>query len=138
MKKKTKKYNNGGDLASALAPDLVGLGLNAALPGLGTVVSPLIDMALQKSKQSKILQDHFNSMSQSTNPYGNYEKGGEIASGYEDLIKYSGDSHSAPSGGINVDQSGLPTPESNNQVEAGEVTLRVGNKGFVFSKKLII
>ena len=100
MKKCKKKYENGGILngsSSQQTGQMIGSGLgsllNLAVPGLGTIVSPLLgQLGSQigaKKDMTKVLQDHFSSLSQSTNPYGNYEKGGEIK-GYEDLLKLEG------------------------------------------------
>jgi len=103
--------------------------LGAIAPLLGQLGSQIG----QKSDMTKVLNDHFNSMSTSTNPYGNYALGGEI-SGLDGLIKYDGASHS--NGGIQVNAQGIPSVNPVAEVEDGEVTMRSGNKSYVFSKKL--
>lgn len=117
--------------------NLAGTALSLALPGIGSVVAPLLgQLGSQigaKQDMTKALQDHFNSMSTSTNPYGNYALGGEI-SGLDGLIKYDGASHA--NGGIQVNAQGIPSSNPVAEVEDGEVTMRSGNKSYVFSKKL--
>lgn len=146
MKKCKIKYNVGGSLngngqqqTGQTVGNLAGIALSLALPGVGSLLAPVLgqvgSMIDKKAMQTKLLQDHFNSMSNSTNPYGNYKNGGEI-SGYEGLLKYDGDSHEAPSGGIDVTSTGLPSPSSNQQVEGGETVRRVGKKAYVFSDTL--
>ena len=187
----------GGDLATAIAPQLIGTAANAALPGLGAVVTPVLSAVLQsivgKKNELKTITDHLTSLSPSTNPYGNYknggeiyikeenkgkftksanaagksvqehahdvvnnpnstelqrkraqfainakkwkhELGGEINTGYEDLIELSGMKHSQ--GGIDVNNKGIPTENGIAEVESGETILRIGGKSFVFSKAL--
>lgn len=147
MKKKTKKiYELGGTLNGTnsqqkgqMVGNLAGTALSLALPGIGSVVAPLLgQLGSQigaKQDMTKALQDHFNSMSISTNPYGNYALGGEI-SGLDGLIKYDGASHA--NGGIQVNAQGIPSSNPVAEVEDGEVTMRSGNKSYVFSKKMKI
>lgn len=75
------RYEEGGAINPALASTL-SLGLNAILPGSGAVVDPLmgiVNQIKQKQDMNKVLSDHFKSLNQSTNPYGNYENGGPVA-----------------------------------------------------------
>ena len=79
------RYEEGGAINPALASTL-SLGLNAILPGSGAVVDPLmgiVNQIKQKQDMNKVLSDHFKSLNQSTNPYGNYENGGPV----QDTIK---------------------------------------------------
>lgn len=142
---KKKKFNVGGNIDNNNQQlgnnigSIAGQSLNLLVPGLGAIAAPILSQLGSqigaKQDMTKALQDHFNSMSNSTNPYGNYKNGGEI-SGYEGLLTYNGDSHEAPSGGIDVTSTGLPTPSSNQQVEGGETVRRVGKKAYVFSDTL--
>jgi len=148
MKKKCKnKYEMGGTLNDTNAQQkgqMIGSGigslLNFAIPGLGAVASPLLgQLGSQigaKQDMTKALQDHFNSLSQSSNPYGNYALGGEIKGGYENLLQLSGNTHAQ--GGIQVNAQGIPTETGVAEVEAGETALRLGDKTFIFSKHLVI
>ena len=137
MKKCKKKYEMGGELAT-LAPQLLGLGLNAA-PGLGSVASPvvstLIGKALEQKNQMKVMNDHFNSMSTSTNPYGNYAMGG-ILGGDSKAPVYDGNNHSE--GGIQVDAKGTPSTNPVAEVEDGEVVIQLKGKSHILSSKLRI
>lgn len=143
MKKCKTKYELGGSLNGNTKQEtygnignIAGMALTlAGIPGMGPVLSGLGSKIGANQDMSKAIQDHFNSLNKSSNPYGNYALGGEIQ-GDENLFKYKGNSHI--NGGINVSQSGLPTENSNNEVEGGETTLRVGTKGYVFSKSLKI
>lgn len=126
--KNKKKYDMGGILAS-----LGQTGLDMAMPGLGSIVSPLIGLMQEKAGQVKVLQDHFKSMSSSTSPYGNYEKGGTLGDG---VHLYDGLSHAM--GGIGVNNDGVPSVSEENEVEDGEVKVKYNNKVVIFSKKLKI
>lgn len=132
MKKYKKKYEMGGELA-AVAPQL----LNLALPGLGSVASPvvstLIGKALEQKNQMKVMNDHFNSMSTSTNPYGNYAMGGTLG-GDSKAPMYNGNSHSE--GGIQVDAKGTPSTNPVAEVEDGEVVIQLKGKSHILSSKL--
>ena len=142
MKKCKSKYETGGDLATAIAPQLIGMVSNAALPGASAVVTPILNAVLQsivgKKNELKTISDHLTSLSSSTNPYGNYKLGGEIKNGYEDLLVYGGDSHSAISGGVTVNEKGVPSELGTSQVEGKETALRIGTKTFIFSNSLKI
>lgn len=136
---KMKSFGNGGELQGQQIGSTLGALSNLAIPGLGAVLSPLLGQIGSqigaKIDMTKVLQDHYKSMSNSTNPYGNYENGGTI-SGLEGLVKYDGASHAQ--GGIQVNAQGIPSSNGVAEVEGDEVTMRSGNKTFVFSSKLKI
>ena len=147
MKKKTKKIyelggsfdNTQGQQTGAAIGNIAGQSLNLLVPGLGAIAAPLLgQLGSQigaKQDMTKALQDHFNSLSTSTNPYGNYALGGEI-SGLDGLIKNDGATHAQ--GGVPVNAQGIPSSNPVAEVEKDEVTMRSGNKSFVFSKKLVV
>ncbi len=113
-----------------------GLALSlAGIPGLSPLLGQLGSQIGVKQDMTKALQDHFNSLSTSTNPYGNYALGGEI-SGLDGLIKYDGATRAQ--GGVPVNAQGIPSSNPVAEVEKDEVTMRSGNKNFVFSKALKI
>jgi hypothetical protein len=161
MKDKKKKYSMGGvaDIAGQV-PGLVqafsgksaagkasavggaiGAASNLLVPGLGSVLSPLLSglgsMIGQKDDESYALNQHFNQVNTSTNPY-QLEHGGVI--GDDDNFQYKGNSHSQ--GGIDVDSFGMPTSSSNVEVEGEESAADVIVNGkkikYVFSNKLKI
>jgi hypothetical protein len=135
MKKKLKKYNMGGELLTTAAPQLLGTGLNALVPGLGSIAAPmasaLIGKAMQQKDEMKVMNDHFKAMSTSTNPYGNYALGGELEGGM-----YDGASHEQ--GGIQVDSKGTPSSKPVAEVEDGEVVVKLKGKSIILSSKLRI
>lgn len=140
MKKKLKKCENGGELAASIAPQLLGQAANLALPGSSAIVTPLLQGLIgqiqEKNAQGQILNDHFNSLNVSTNPYGNtptFEKGGMLE-GLDGILSYNGASHKA--GGIGVNAQGIPSPNPIAEVEDGEVMYKVGDKIMIFSNKL--
>lgn len=139
MKKCKKKYEMGGELLASAAPQLLGMGLNAVAPGLGSVVSPLastlIGKALEQKNQMKVVNDHFNSMSTSTNPYGNYAMGG-VLMGDAKAPVYNGNNHTE--GGIQVDSKGTPSINPVAEVEDGEVVIQLKGKSYILSNKLKI
>lgn len=129
MKNKKIKYKDGGTMNPELT-GLIGTGLSVINPALGAVATPMLNMFNQENP-NQVINDHFNQVKTSTNPYG-YEKGGEL--GYEDLIKYEGNSHAE--GGIPVGNTGLPSNETTrHEVEGEETSWRIGNKTYVFSNK---
>lgn len=138
-----KMFQLGGNLNGSnsqqkgqMVGNLAGTALSlAGIPGLAPLLGQLGSQIGAKQDMTKALQDHFNSMSTSTNPYGNYALGGEI-SGLDGLIKYDGASHA--NGGIQVNAQGIPSTNPVAEVEDGEVTMRSGNKSYVFSKKMKI
>ena len=137
MKKKCKtKYKDGGELLSAIAPQAISMGLNALVPGLGSIASPivggLIQQGQQKSNELQMLNDHFNSTKIQTNPYG-YENGGQLQ-GSENVSEFNGLSHAL--GGIDVNAMGVPSANPTAEVEGGETKTTIGGKTFIFSKTL--
>lgn len=161
MKDKKKKYSMGGiaDIAGQI-PGLVqafsgksasgkaagvgnaiGAASNLIVPGLGSVLSPLLSglgsMIGQKDDEAYALQQHYNQINTTTNPY-QLALGGAI--GDTDNYKFKGNSHA--NGGINIDQFGMPTPSSNLEVEGEESAADVMINGkkikYVFSNKLKI
>lgn len=144
MKTKNKKiYENGGELQGQQTGQMIGSTLGSALnlmvPGVGAIASPILGQIGAsigaKRDMTKVLQDHFNGMSTSTNPYGNYENGGVLTGALNSAL-YHGDDHDAPSGGITVNNDGVPSSGGNNKVEGGEVVVNLKGKKIVFSKKL--
>lgn len=142
--KKTKKkiyemggtIDNQGQQTGQNIGQFAGLALSlAGIPGLSPILGQVGSQVGGKIDMTKALQDHFASLSQSSNPYGNYAHGGEI-SGLDGLIKYNGQSHGE--GGIQVDSKGVPSSNAVAEVEDGEVTMRSGTKAYVFSNKLKI
>ena len=130
-----KKYSTGGNLGVSDLTGILGTGLTMINPVLGKAVSPLLNATGQsidtQQEENQVVNDHFNQVKTSTNPYG-YEKGGEL--GYEDLIKYDGNSHEE--GGIPVGNTGLPSDETTqHEVEGEETAWKVGNKTYIFSNK---
>lgn len=161
MKDKKKKYDMGGiaNIAGQI-PGLVqafsgksasgkaagvgnalGAASNLIVPGLGSVLSPLLSglgsMIGQKDDEAYALQQHYNQINTTTNPY-QLAYGGAI--GDTDNYKFKGNSHA--NGGINIDQFGMPTPSSNLEVEGEESAADVIVNGkkikYVFSNKLKI
>jgi hypothetical protein len=157
-----KKYALGGDVLGALGniPGLVnafsgkstsnkaqsvgstiGSLSNFIVPGLGSVLSPLLGgiggMIGQKDDEAVALQEHYNQVNTTTNPY-QLQNGGAIGS--EDNFKYQGNTHAQ--GGIDVDKNGLPVATSDVEVEGGEnmVDLNINGKRvkYVFSNTLKI
>ena len=157
-----RKYDAGGDilgvlqnlpaLASAFSGkstsskagaigSTIGSLSNFIVPGLGTVLSPLlggVGQALgKKDDEAFALQQHHNQINAVTNPY-QLKHGGVV--GKEDHFKYQGNSHEA--GGIDVTKDGLPTAYSNVEVEGGENMVDLNIKGkkvkYVFSNTLKI
>lgn len=126
--------------ASAVGGAIGGLS-NLVVPGLGAVLSPLLSglgsMIGKKDDESYALNQHFNQVNTTTNPY-QLEKGGII--GDDDNFQYKGNSHSQ--GGIDVDAMGMPTMSSNVEVEGDESAADVIVNGkkikYVFSNKLKI
>ena len=139
MKKKCKtKYKDGGELLSALAPQLLGQSANIAIPGAGAIVTPLLQTVIgqgqQKNNELQMLNDHFNATKIQTNPYG-YKNGGQLQ-GSENVATYSGLSHAL--GGIDVNAMGVPSTNPTAEVEGGETKTNIGGKTFIFSKSLKI
>lgn len=161
MKDKKKKYDMGGiaNIAGQI-PGLVqafsgksasgkaagvgnalGAASNLIVPGLGSVLSPLLSglgsMIGQKDDEAYALQQHYNQINTTTNPY-QLAYGGAI--GDTDNYKFKGNSHA--NGGIDIDQFGMPTPSSNLEVEGEESAADVIVNGkkikYVFSNKLKI
>lgn len=130
--KTKKKYEDGGELNPALT-GLIGTGLSAINPALGAIAMPLLNMFSQQPSQ--ILNDHFNQVKTSPNPYG-YEKGGQL--GYEDLIVYNGPSHKEGGIPISNDGNAMSSGDAMAEVEGGETVWRIGDKRYVFSQKLKI
>lgn len=128
---KNPEYQEGGQLLAQAAPQL----LNLALPGLGTAFSPVIGQALKSAQDSKVLKDHYNSISQGTNPYGNYAMGGTLG-GDEKAPMYDGNTHAQ--GGIQVGPDGTPSPNAVGEVEDGEVKVKLKGKTNILSAKLKI
>lgn len=128
---KNPEYQGGGELLAQAAPQL----LNLALPGLGTAFSPVIGQALKSVQDSKVLKDHYNSISQGTNPYGNYAMGGTLG-GDEKAPMYDGNTHAQ--GGIQVGPDGTPSPNAVGEVEDGEVKVKLKGKTNILSAKLKI
>lgn len=132
-KKKLPKYNQGGDLAT----QMLGLGLNAVLPGAGSVVAPIvggiINQVQQKKQQSELLNNHYNSVKVNTNPYGYMKNGGEL-SGSTTVPMFEGLDHN--NGGIEVSQDGLPSDNPVAEVEDGETKYTIKGKTIIFSKSL--
>lgn len=92
------RYEEGGAINPAIGSAL-SLGLNAVLPGSGAIVDPLmgiVNQIKQKQDMNKVLSDHFKSLNQSTNPYGNYEDGGLIYDGELDIYEDGGAIHINP------------------------------------------
>lgn len=161
MKDKKKKYDMGGianiagqipglvqafsgKSASAKAAGVgnaLGAASNLIVPGLGSVLSPLLSglgsMIGQKDDEAYALQQHYNQINTTTNPY-QLAYGGAI--GDTDNYKFKGNSHA--NGGIDIDQFGMPTPSSNLEVEGEESAADVIVNGkkikYVFSNKLKI
>jgi len=127
------QYSEGGDLAG----QLIGLGLNS-IPG-GSIVAPLvggiIDQIGQKKQQSQILNDHYNSVKVTTNPYGYMDNGGEL-SGSDAVSMFEGLSHNQ--GGVQVSQDGIPSNNPVAEVEGGETKYTIKGKTHIFSKSLKI
>lgn len=157
-----KKYAAGGDVLGMLGniPGLVnafsgnstsskagavgstiGSLSNLIVPGLGTVLSPLlggIGQALgKKDDEAYAIQQHYNQVNKVTNPY-QLKHGGAVGS--EDNFKYQGNSHAQ--GGIDITKDGLPTVSSDIEVEGGENMVEVMLNGkkvkYVFSNTLKI
>lgn len=119
----------------------LGAASNLIVPGLGSVLSPLLSglgsMIGQKDDEAYALQQHYNQINTTTNPY-QLSHGGAI--GDTDNYKFKGNSHA--NGGIDIDQFGMPTPSSNLEVEGEESAADVIVNGkkikYVFSNKLKI
>ena len=137
IKTKNKKYQGGGQLLGQLAPQAIGLGLNAVVPGLGSIVSPLVGSAINKAKEEKntlqVLTDHYNSVKTGTNPYQYMKDGGELKGSYS-VPEFSGASHSQ--GGIQTNADGIPSTMPTAEVEDGETKYTIKGKTVVFSKSL--
>lgn len=112
------KYELGGALAS-IAIDLVG---------------SQVKRIAEEEAQANALRDNFNTIKVSTNPYG-YEDGGKLK-GSHDNATYVGKPHSQD--GIKVNSEGIPTKNTNQEVEGDEVKVDLDNQTYIFSKKLII
>ena len=115
---------------------LVGSAANMIVPGLGSILSPVLGMAGAAigggiDKQNG-LRATYGKATTNTNPYG-FELGGMIG-GKEDLSYYKGRQHRH--GGILVSGNGTPSYNPVAEVEGGETRWKVGNKAFIFSKKL--
>jgi hypothetical protein len=127
--------NQNQNVGSAVG-SVAGMALTAAgVPGLGPVLSQLGSMIGKKSDEMKVLRDHFNSLNQSTNPYGNYANGGEL-SGLEGVLNVNAPSHD--NGGLNVNAKGIPSPKPVAEIEGDETVATVKGKKIIFSKKLKI
>lgn len=161
MKDKKKKYSMGGiaDIAgqipalaqafggksasgkAAAVGNAIGAASNLVVPGLGSVLSPLLSglgsMIGQKDDEAYALNQHYNQINATTNPY-QLAKGGAV--GDADNYQYKGNSHA--NGGIDIDQFGMPTTSSNLEVEGEESAADVMINGkkikYVFSNKLKI
>lgn len=107
----------------------------AGIPGLGPLLGSLGSLLGKKPDELKVLSDHFKSINTSTNPYGNYEMGGELE-GLEGALKYSGASHDQ--GGIDVNAEGIPSSKPIAEVEDGEVVYSIKGKKVIFSNTLKI
>jgi len=132
-KKKLKKYDGGGELLGAMAPQL----LNLIAPGLGSVVSPLlsgvINQAQQKKNELQMLQDHYNSTKIGTNPYQTqFKDGGELL-GNTSVSEYNGAKHPV---GIGVDSFGIPSEIAMAEVEDGETKYTFQGRTVIFSNTL--
>jgi hypothetical protein len=128
---------NGGAASTGQAiGSLVGSAANMIVPGLGSILSPVLGMAGAAigggiDKQNS-LRATYGKATTNTNPYG-FELGGMIG-GKEDLSYYKGRQHRH--GGILVSGNGIPSYNPVAEVEGGETRWKIGNKAFIFSKKL--
>ncbi len=131
------RFENGGAASTGQAiGSLVGSAANMIVPGLGSILSPVLGMAGAAigggiDKQNG-LRATYGKATTNTNPYG-FELGGMIG-GQEDLSYYKGRQHRH--GGILVSGNGTPSYNPVAEVEGGETRWKVGNKAFIFSKKL--
>lgn len=140
MSCKTKKYKKmamGGQIGSALGT-AVGSAANFIVPGLGSILSPILgnigNLLGGKVDAKKTMREQLSQSTVNTNPYG-FEDGG-LLTGKDDLSFYKGRSHRT--GGIKVNTKGIPTYNPTAEVEGGESRVRIGNHGYIFSKKLKI
>lgn len=144
------KLQNGGATGQAIGSTIGSVAALAGIPGLSPILGSIGQAVGQKIDLNKALKDHFNSLNQSTNPYGNFEKGGclecggmikkhshgGVLSGTEDAAIYNGSDHQ--NGGINVSVKGTPSEAPVAEVEGGEVNYKVNGKSYIFSKKMVV
>ena len=129
------RYANGGEIGSMIG-STVGTAANLIAPGLGSILSPILgnvgSLLGGKVDAKKSMRERLSQSTVNTNPYG-YENGGYIT-GTDDLVKYTGRSHS--NGGIGIAPSGIPTFNPIAEVEGDETRLKIGKISHIFSKKL--
>ena len=160
---KSKKIKNKYGLGGELLMTGLQLGGNALFPGLGTALGAIAGNEMQNMEQSKIMQQHYNNVEATSNPYQLYQNGGHLMTynsysknkkmtkgqvmqklqlggfidGALDNFQYKGNTHAQ--GGINVTDRGIPVSSSNKEVEADEVTIKLkGKPSYVFSRRLKI
>lgn len=120
----------GGNLGSLLGT----AGSLSGIPFLGEIGMQIGNNISNKTNDLKILQDHYNSLRTSTNPY-QLADGGELT-GDEDVAIYKGKEHSE--GGIKVNSQGIPTNDAVAEVENEEVSFDIKGQKYIFSKRLKI
>lgn len=103
------------------------------IPGVGQVLAPLVGMIDQQMDANKTKQTPVSEpLKISTNPYGNFAKGGIL----NDMFKqYNTGSHSSGND-LTVDANGDPNANGTNTVQNKENSYSVDNKQYVFSDVL--